>query len=105
MDREATASTRTRLHSPLMLSSLMIGPHFATADFRWAASSAGDEGVTSAPISSSFSFNAGCASTATVSSWTRRRLLALNAEKRCPLECRQVGDNRTRYARFEFCRF
>jgi hypothetical protein len=32
------------------------------------------------------------------------RFLALNNEKRCPLKCQQVGDNRTRCARFGFCR-
>src|SRR5262249_9291318 len=54
-------------HSPLIPASLMIGPHIAVSDASRAASSAGVETTTGAPIASYLSLTNGCCSAATVS--------------------------------------
>jgi bacterioferritin-associated ferredoxin len=55
-------------HSALMLAAWMIGPHFAISDLISLVTSAGAEVATVAPISASFCFMAGSASTPSASS-------------------------------------
>src|SRR5262245_26946814 len=54
-------------HSGLMPASLMIGPHISLSDASRAASSAGVDTVTGAPMASYLSLTEGCSSAATAS--------------------------------------